>query len=278
MASSKSTVSRCGGTGAGPTYAQVVAILSASNTLVAQWHLTEGATPYADTSGFAPADPATEVRQVLATAMTQAYSPGPLTRPGGQKAVAFNFDGTAATGTGDYLTDACATPARYQFAANLPFTAIAWVVPFGGAVVHPGPVINTIHGTGIGGGGAHDDGWRLAVSQPGLIPTFERAANCTAGVPYDTASGAALSTTAWSMLAGTYDGANIRLYVNGALAATTASAGAVLGAATNGQIGIGQLPLAAGGTWHYGAVGEASVWSSVLSASAIAQLYTAGTT
>lgn len=270
------TISRCGGTTT-TTYAQAIVTLQSSYTLVALWHLTEGASPYADTSGFAPADPATLTRQVGVTAMTQSYSPGPLVGSQAGSAVAFNFDGDALTSTGDYLAAGDTTPGRYYFDPNDPFTVVAWALPFNGVNAHDGPVLSALHVTSFGAPNAHDDGWRLNVTFPGRIPQFQRAANVQIAGSYDTAAGSALTTSSWSMLVGTYDGSDIRLYVNSVLAATTASAGAILGLPTNAQVGRGIHKLGDYGTWFYGGVGEGSIWSACFTQADIDALYAAAT-
>lgn len=260
------------------TYAQTVVVVATTTSLIAEWHLTEGSSPYADTSGFAPADPATQTRQAGVVAMTQAFTPGPLAGTQAADAVAFNYDGDALTSTGDSLGDNVASPVRYSFFGVLPFSVIAWVRPFASVNAHDGPVVGTIHVTGFGGPGAHDDGWRLNVTAPGRIPQFQRATNVLLAGSYDTAAGPALAAGTWAMLAGTYDGANLRLYVDGALAATTASAGGITALAGQAQIGVGAHKLGDYSTWYYGAAGEVTIWGAALSAATIAQLYTAGTT
>jgi hypothetical protein len=268
---------RIGTAASGQTYAQIITALQATNTLVAEWNLDEGASPYADTSGFAPGDPSTMTRQVRVVPMTQRYTPGPFLGAQGGPAVAFNFDGDGSTSSGDFLTDAIASPSRYYFLGNLPFSVVFWVVPFPGVATHDGPIVSTIHVTGFGAPTAHDDGWRLNVTYPGLIPQLQRACDVLAAGTYDTCAGPALSTTQWSMLSGTYDGANMKLYVNGALQTTTASAGAITSTATNATIGAGIHKLGDFATWYYGAAARGSIWASTLSATDMASLYAAGT-
>jgi hypothetical protein len=72
---------------------------------------------------------------------------------------------------------------------------------------------------------------------------------------------AALPPNAWSHLAATYDGANVRLYVNGALAATTAITGNI--AATTNPLRIGGN--AVWGEFFSGLIDEVRVYNRALS-------------
>lgn len=269
------TISRCGGT-ATLTYYQTVAGFASTYTLVAQWHLTEGATPYADTSGYSATDPATMVRQVRVVAMTQNYASGPLLDFPAGPSVAFNFDGTSLTNTGDFLVESDITPSRFYFAGNLPFTVIAWVLPGAGVNTHEGPIVSVVHVTGFGAPGAHDDGWMMDVSQPDLLPKFRRYSNVQSGGSPDEAVGSALSTSQWTMLAGVYDGTNVNLYVNGAFVSGAASAGAIGGSANNARIGLGTIDQGNTSTWYFGAAAEITVWAATLPANVINALYQAG--
>src|SRR5438552_14211630 len=65
-------------TAGGVSYSERIIILKSSYTCVAEWQLDEGASPYADTSGFSVPDPATMTRQVRNVAMTQNDATGPL--------------------------------------------------------------------------------------------------------------------------------------------------------------------------------------------------------
>ena len=76
---------------------------------------------------------------------------------------------------------------------------------------------------------------------------------------------------------GTYDGANLRIYVNGGLQATVARSGAVNDSSYGGVLaggGWGTLPSPA----FKGRLDEIAIYPSALSASTVQQHYTAGTT
>lgn len=255
------------------TYPQVIAAYKSSYTCVAEWQLDDGASPYADTSGYSLADPATMTRQITGTAMSQALASGPLASAPAGPSVRFNFDGTAATGTGDYLTDAVATPARYYFLGNLPFTVVAWVLPSVPVNAHRGPVVGTVHVTSFGAPNAHDDGWDINVQAPSNVCSVQRFSNVQTGQNPDAVSLGTLSTTQWSMVAMTYDGATLRGYLNGALSGSVASAGAIGGAPNNAFIAENSVPLGGAAQWYFGAASQISVWAATFTATDIATLY-----
>lgn len=74
-----------------------------------------------------------------------------------------------------------------------------------------------------------------------------------------------MSTNAWSHLALTYDGTNMRLYVNGALVATRAQTGPI--ATSNAPLRIGGN--AVWGEWFAGQIDEARVYNRALSAAEV---------
>jgi Concanavalin A-like lectin/glucanases superfamily len=74
-----------------------------------------------------------------------------------------------------------------------------------------------------------------------------------------------LTTSVWTHLATTFDGSNLRLYVNGALVATRAASGAILTSTNPLRIG-GSSAL---GRWFRGRIDEVRVYNRALSASEI---------
>ena len=72
---------------------------------------------------------------------------------------------------------------------------------------------------------------------------------------------------AWTHLAATYDGAVLRLYVNGALAGSIAVSGAM--AASTGVLRIGGNGV--WGEWFAGLIDEVRVYNRVLTASEVQQ-------
>jgi hypothetical protein len=77
---------------------------------------------------------------------------------------------------------------------------------------------------------------------------------------------AVLQANVWTHLAVTYDGANMRLYVNGTLARTVARTGAIV--ATDGPLHIGGNEVW-GGEWFAGLLDEVRVYNRALSAGEI---------
>jgi hypothetical protein len=76
---------------------------------------------------------------------------------------------------------------------------------------------------------------------------------------------ASLPLNTWSHLAVTYDGANLRLYVNGALVSTTAVTGSM--AASTGVLRLGGNSVWS--EWYAGLIDEVRLYSRALSQSEI---------
>jgi hypothetical protein len=74
-----------------------------------------------------------------------------------------------------------------------------------------------------------------------------------------------LPLNAWTHLATTYDGANVRLYVNGTLAATRAATGGITVSTGTLQIGGNSV----WSEWFKGSIDEVRVYSRALSATEI---------
>ncbi len=101
------------------------------------------------------------------------------------------------------------------------------------------------------------------------VPSFK----LTVGGSEYTASGSALSNSTWTYLAGTYDGSNVRLYVNGAQANATPATGAI---ATNAFVWTAGRDANAAGNYFNGSIDEVKVFSRALSANEIKAEYDAG--
>jgi hypothetical protein len=98
------------------------------------------------------------------------------------------------------------------------------------------------------------------VSRPAAYATLNGAIRGITGT-------APMPANTWSHLAVTYDGANMRLYVNGALVRTVARTGVI--AATNGPLHIGGNAVW-GGEFFAGAIDEVRIYNRALSAQEIA--------
>jgi hypothetical protein len=85
------------------------------------------------------------------------------------------------------------------------------------------------------------------------------------GSERDALGSASLALNAWSHLASTYDGSNLRLYVNGALVSTTAVSGSL--AASTGVLRVGGNGVWP--EWFAGSIDEVRVYNRALSAGEI---------
>ncbi|MBU6232208.1 hypothetical protein KGP36_06195, partial [Patescibacteria group bacterium] len=100
---------------------------------------------------------------------------------------------------------------------------------------------------------------------------------CTSSNIWTTAQGLAPLAGRWYFIVGTYDGANERLYVNGALNATTAQTGTLTtlsgGGATGASIGYDSFR---NGEFMNGIIDDVRVYGHTLSAQEVQQLYNLG--
>jgi len=108
-------------------------------------------------------------------------------------------------------------------------------------------------------------GYLLTVATDGT-PRFYIS---TTGINFPRATGSALSLDTWYHLAGTYDGANIKLYVNGTLVDTQAQTGAIF--SNNEPLLIGANDGYGGSARKFtnGLIDEVRVWDEALSSGQI---------
>lgn len=158
---------------------------------------------------------------------------------------------------GNYL--ASMGPA-FAEAGNVPFSVEAWVKPvtLDAAMRAIAGNLETVFPY---------RGWALVATNSTV--EFQRTASQAAGYTHATAT-LALSTTAWSHVVGTYDGATLRLYVNGALIASAASPGAQEDAKANFTLGGG------GGARFQGYLDEAAMYDLALTAAQVTNHYNKG--
>jgi hypothetical protein len=111
------------------------------------------------------------------------------------------------------------------------------------------------------------NGWWLWVDTTGQ-PGFSRRASAV--VQSVAGSAAMVATGAWRHLVATYDGTTSRLYLDGALISSAASAGSMVDIAT--ALTIGGRGGAATNPWN-GKLDELAVWARALDATEVAALY-----
>lgn len=256
----KATISRCGGTTG--TYAATVASIGAAGTLRGYWRLGESASPWLDTSGWASGP--TDLTLSGAGAVPTAHVGGAL--PGSQDDGAIQINGGPATG--QYLQNGLAL---VNTGINTSWTIAAWVKPFASVSNWIAAVYeNSAPNAGL------NQGWRMAVvwsggAVSGYLQRFINNApvNAAVGIP----------TGAFTYLVGTYDGATLSLYSNGALVSTAADARADTFDPYN-RVDLGVAfadPFQAVGRIS-GVLDEVAIWGAVLTLANVQTLYAAGTT
>jgi len=259
----------------GLTYYQVIAALASTNSLVGEWHLTDGASPYADSSGSVVGGNGELILQNLDGTYTANNPDGPLTSPAGGPSVKFNVGGTNPPATSDYLHTSLAPLGRFTFAGNAVYTVVAWVKPVSSTNTLFGGVVSDVVAANFGTPAEIDDGWCIVVKPSTLECQVQRYCSVPVGGSPDLVSLGAMSTTSWTMVAMTYDGATLRGYADGALVGSAGSAGAI-GGAQDVLVGLTQGGDTGISSWYRGAVSEVTVWASTLSDTEIAALYLAG--
>ena len=220
--------------------------LSYENTVIADPNL-DSLWRFGESSGTVAtathgSHPGTYVNATLA-------SPGLLTDDADTAA---GFDGTASVGFGDV----------YDFSGTTPFTLEAWVKP------------TTVDGTARRifskePVGPTDEGWFLINSTTDTLKFARIHAD-----EYDTVTtDAPLDANATSYVAVTYDGTNIRLFVNGVQEAVSPSTGAV--ADTAAAFTVGAKTGGSAGEWE-GTIDEPAVYAAALTPATITNHYLAG--
>jgi Concanavalin A-like lectin/glucanases superfamily len=238
------------------------------------WRLGEGVSPYADTSGNAlgPHDMLRNVGTVGGSSvpMTEDVTPGLLPAATDDGAVGFNQDEPEPSPLREFLENPTgAGAAQFNFSGTATMSAVA--------VIQPGSATHTFWGGVVGDMNAVAplNGWGLRVRYPTLEIDFLRAQDAT---HYHSATAAPVTAGDTVMVVGTYDGALIRLYVNGVLAASVADTSSLGYSGSNSvQIGGFWWDIGTYSTWQpfFGVVDEVAVYGSVLSDTDVAGLFAA---
>ena len=237
------------------------------------WRLGEGAEPFADTSGYNPANPADlDIQAGAGEPMTQDVTPGLLHEDHDDGAVAFNDPD--ATTQRSFLEDADASSnINFVFGSGHPnMSVIARIKPTSGITTYGGVVADTralLPGTPS----AHTSGWALRVL-PSMQVEFFRGSSLGSQLA---ATSPAISAGAAHSVVGTYDGSLTRLYIDGVLAASVADTSTIVFTGAN-NVKIGGYYDSSetyGSIWRpfYGVIDEVAVLGSVLSDADIAALH-----
>lgn len=169
------------------------------------------------------------------------------------------FDGGADADAATAADAGCAyalVPAFEGLTLTNAFTASAWIWP--DAIVPFAPIISR-----AGDADAWDDGFALYVRGDGAIGAYVRSC-----ADANAASGGSLATNAWSHVAMTYSGTELRLYLNGREVASRSFAGGA-SADAPAPLAVGTLVGADGVRPFSGAIADVRVWSSELSAAEV---------
>ena len=149
---------------------------------------------------------------------------------------------------------------NYKFSGTASFSVEAWfkstnLSPTGGS----NHIIGAYDGT---------KGWRLVCLGAGINKFY--FARYDSGGGLDAATGTTVASTGTTYhVVVTYDGSNIKLYVNGALEATTSSTRSITAAGTNLKIGASVTGVGS----MIGTLDDISIYNTALSASTVAAHY-----
>lgn len=250
-----------------------------TDDLVGHWDLNESSGLMLDTSGFSAANPADLELVSNGTAATRGVT-GPLPEEFDTGAFEQNFAGTGALSAADYLRlpaawASGAATGRFIFNGTLPFSAAAWVKVKADAGSFVGPIVGWL--TAVSGTPPRENGWQLRVLWPDRTLRFIRC-SFIAGVYAETVIDCPVPLVAgfWHHVACSYDGTTMRLYLDGVLVGSAASA--VAPQSTNNQYivtdGVVKPPAPASDYLGrvYGTQAHTSIWSAAVPLSTFQEL------
>jgi hypothetical protein len=262
--------------GLGGDYPTVVAQIG---SLVAYWRLGETLAPFLDTSGYDAGAPANLDRHVNGVAMSL-HLAGALPAGEDDGAIGQNYAGTtSSTNTdADWLEGTAGADGRFNFDTStglgVEMSAAAWVKPAASGNSWTGGIVGACELAA--GTPSYPAGWALYLVWPTLELIFYRGG--TTSADQQELSGGVLPAGEWTHAAASYDGAEMRVYVNGGLAASAASTfdlGHNNFAATVGNLAVKKTPSGDYRGRFYGQVDEAAVWAKALSPTEAAALHIA---
>ena len=168
-------------------------------------------------------------------------------------------------------------PFRVPDAASLrltnAFTIEAWVNPSGLYIPFLGTIVSKINVDPAAPGASTNSGYFLGATSAARVYLGIGGAGFGPTNFFITTT-QALPANQWSFVVATYDGAALRLYLNGSLAAQTYYSAGVLAGTANA--GIGGTPSGANFTWQWsGEIDEVSLYSRALSLAEIQAIYNA---
>lgn len=251
-----------GASAPGLTFTQATILLGATSSLLGWWRLGDAASPFLDSNPYL--SHSNELINVTGAALTTQVA-GCLSATQDDGAVRFNGDGANA---GDYLKTT-ANAARFDFTTQ-DFSTTFFMKPLVKAPGWDGGVVGNTNG-----GAINNAGWGVFVD---LAPPTLQQVRFLRALDGGTLVEVTATITAGtcSFIACTYSSAHgARVYINGALAASDATAFAA--SATGLGLFIGKLAQGNASVQQYfhGSVDEVAVWGSELTAADIAGLYAA---
>jgi hypothetical protein len=269
-------ISCCGGGAAYPNYAAAVFGVATPGALRAFWRLGETASPWRDTAGYVNGPFDASLSGSTTTAPTADVT-GCLPAAQDDGAVRFNDSGVGASTT--YRLTAAKPPANL-FTDATAFSVAAWIKPTASASTWRGGIFE--NRTFVSSSPSYAKGWGVECRWAGGT-IYARFVWSDQSFPDDgIAAESAVTAGVCTHLVATWDNVTMRLYLNGALAASQALGTTVSGNPWgSGTIGTAGYSSSGGGGTRvtgpfFGGIDELAYWQATLTAQEAADLYSAG--